>query len=89
MKIVVAAIMIPLSESSQKVIVTAKRHADAYEKVHEWNLEYDKSTVVEGFMTDTNQFVDRYEAKKIAVAVDQLIVPLEDTYNALYSEDVW
>ena len=50
---------------------------------------YLKSTATQGFLTNDNRFVDRYEAKKIAVTANQLIVPEKDTYAELYSEDVW
>lgn len=89
MKIVSAAIKFRVSTALQDSIMTAARHADIYEELHRLNVTYDKSSVVEGFMTDTNEFVNRFEAKEIAVAANQLIVPIEETYNALYSEDVW
>lgn len=89
MKLVAAAIKFTLLNEFYPFIVTAKRHADVFEKLYKLNITYDKSTAVQGFLTDTNQFVDRYEAKKIAVAANQLIVPLEDTYAELFSEDVW
>lgn len=89
MKIVSAAIKFRFSAALQDSIMIAVRHADIYEELHGLDVAYDESSVVEGFMTDTNEFVDRYEAKKIAVAANQLIVPVEETYNALYSEDVW
>lgn len=89
MKIVSAAIKFRFSAALQDSIMTAVRHADIYEELHGLDVAYDKSSVIEGFMTDTNEFVDRYEAKEIAVAANQLIVPIEETYNALYSEDVW
>ena len=89
MRLVAAAIKFTLLNESYPCIVTAKRHADVFEKLYKLNIAYDKSTAVQGFLTDTNQFVDRYEAKEIAVAANQLIVPLEDTYAELFSEDVW
>lgn len=68
-------------------IMTAQRHVDIRERLKYTNiLSFHE---VEGFWTSKDRFVDRYEAKKIAVAADQLIVPIEETYNELYSEDVW
>lgn len=86
MKVVAAAIKL---SPDYPLIFTAKRHVNIYEMLRDWNIHYDKNECVEGFLTDTDQFVDRIEAKKIAVAANQLIVPLEETYPALYSEDVW
>lgn len=69
--------------------IPAKRHADCYEILHKTYPSYDRESVVEGFLTNDNHFVDRYEAKKIAVAANQLIVPIEWTVAALYSEDIY
>lgn len=74
-------------EDKYPFVYTARRHVDIYEELHELHIKYRYS--IEGFVTNTFRFVDRYEAKKIAVEAAQLIVPLEDTYVALYSEDVW
>ena len=40
---------------------------------------------VQGFLTNENRFVDRYEAAKIALASGQIKEPIEK----LFSEDVW
>ena len=86
-KVVAAAIMVWIKDNDFPQIITAKRHADAFELVHKSNVLITKA--IHGFLTDQNRFVDRYEAKDIAVAANQLIVPIEETYNELYSEDVW
>jgi hypothetical protein len=41
--------------------------------------------VVQGFLTNKDRFVDRYEAAKIALASGQIKEPKE----LLFSEDVW
>ena len=72
----------------KSTIRIARRDEDIYEFMR--RLDTTKITdIVEGFLTNTGLFVDRYEAKKIAVAANQLIVPIEETYPALFSEDVW
>ena len=51
---------------------------------------YNRSTYTEGFLTNTNQFVDRYEAMNMALDWGQ--VSAEDGYESgqqLYSEDLW
>lgn len=89
MKIVKAAVKFyDLDNDHAPIIIEAKRHCDAYE-LAQLTINYDRNNVVEGFVTDTDEFVDRIEAKKIAVEANQLIVPIEETYNELYSEDVW
>lgn len=81
MKIIKAAIKI------NQDVYTGIRHADIYEELYQ--LKIPTRNAIEGFLTDAGNFVDRYEAKKIALAANQLIVPEEETYAALYSEDVW
>jgi hypothetical protein len=43
---------------------------------------------VQGFVTDTGRFVDRYEARRIAEEASQLL-DRESGLPQLYSEDVW
>lgn len=76
------------------IVVEGHRHADIIRTV--LNL-IDKRTVefgekaagqhIQGFTTNTNRFVDRLEAKKIAVEANQIIS--EFTFNELYSEDLY
>lgn len=40
----------------------------------------------QGFLTSTGRFVDRVEAKKIAIEAGQI---KESQFSQLYSEDVW
>lgn len=93
-KVVAAAIKFYIIDDSNErdqyaTIMTAERHADVYDKMWAMQIRYDKQTAVQGFWTSNNRFVDRYEAKQIAVAADQLIVPESETCAELYSEDVW
>ena len=66
-----------------EVVIAAPRHADAYE------LAFKRFgagiPAEEGFITSTNRFVDRYEARYIAWEADQII----DPNGPLYSEDIW
>lgn len=87
-KLVAAAIEFKLAHSGDTVVMTGKRHADVFLNMHLHEIEYQKP-VIQGFWTNTNRFVDRYEAKKIAIAAHQLIVPEERVYKYLFSEDVW
>lgn len=70
------------------VVITAKRHADCFEVASkEYEFTYAKDKCEQGFWTSKNRFVDRYEAKAIALENGQL---KEDTGMAeLYSEDLW
>jgi hypothetical protein len=87
-KIVAAAVSYKINDLIG-CIDFGKRHSEIYEGLHKTYAGKMPLELVEGFLTDTGRFVDRYEAKDIAVAANQLIVPIEETYPALYSEDVW
>lgn len=69
-------------------IYTGKRHCDALRRMYLDNIKYDKPTAIEGFITNRDRFVSRYEAAVIAKAANQII---SDDFNGtcLYSEDVW
>jgi hypothetical protein len=84
-KVIAAACKISTDENI--FILTAERHADVREILYCANIKY--NNITDGFWTDKDRFVNRIEAKKIAVAANQLIVPIEETYPELYSEDVW
>lgn len=75
-------------EQKSEVVVTATRHADCFEvAAREYDFTYKKDECEQGFWTSKNRFVDRYEAKHIAMENGQL---KEDTGMAeLYSEDLW
>ena len=84
-KVIAAACKVFIEDNV--LVFTAKRHADIWEKLHLDDIKYKSMT--DGFWTNKDRFVNRVEAKKIAVAANQLIVPIEETYPKLYSEDVW
>ena len=90
MRLVASAIkFFTIDNPDYPIIFTGKRHSDIFEKMFKMGIKYNKTTAVQGFITDDNKFVDRIEAKKIAVENNQLIVPIEDTYFQLFSEDIW
>ena len=84
-KVVAAACKIFIEDNI--LVLTAKRHVDVWEIFHLSNMKY--KSMIDGFWTNKDRFVSRIEAKRIAVAANQLIVPIEETYPELYSEDVW
>ena len=51
-----------------------------YPKDSELKDQYDKMTHVQGFLTNTNQFVDRYEAMNMALDWGQ--VSADDGYES-------
>ena len=83
--IVASCIKFKLSGYDYWQYFTGKRHADIYEQISHLNIN--KNEVVEGFMTDNDQFVDRHEATFIAKRNGQVPSYFDDFY--LYSEDMW
>lgn len=70
------------------IVVTGFRHADIYESLtYTYHLPIDKEIITEGFWTDDNRFLDRYEAKIEARRCNQLVEDTDD--RALCSEDIW
>jgi hypothetical protein len=76
------------------VVVEGHRHADIIRTV--LNLmgkrtcsvgEDCTGESVQGFVTSTNRFVDRYEGMKIAKDANQIIS--DTTFKELYSEDIY
>lgn len=89
-KLIAAAIRFYPKDSEYPQIVCGKRHCDCFEWMFKHQVEYDKNTQEQGFLTSTNQFVDRYEAMNIALDWGQ--VSAEDSHEScqqLYSEDLW
>ena len=68
---------------------TGRRHANIIGKIElEENLDFIiNSEYIQGFVTDTGQFVDREEAYKIAVICNQLLHPT--AHQILFSEDLY
>lgn len=74
-------------ENNYPVIMTGLRHADIFEKMFKHKIKYDKNKAIQGFITDKNQFLDRYEAKKEAENNNQIIE--KTNLVELFSEDIW
>jgi hypothetical protein len=89
-KLVAAAIKFYPEDSEYPQIICGKRHCDCFEWMFNHKVAYDKTTHIQGFLTNTDQFVDRYEAMNMALDWGQ--VSAEDGYESgqqLYSEDLW
>ena len=99
-KIVSAAIKFKPKGFDYFQIMCGKRHCDVLEIMHLLKINYERSTAVQGFLTDEDQFVDRYDAALAAYYSGQLspdtelwqkMASEETSMNAheLYSEDLW
>ena len=89
-KIVASAIKFQIPPSSYWWIVSGKRHCNCFEVMFEHQIKYDKLTHIQGFLTDKDRFIDRFEAYQLALSNGQLKVEtLDHASNMLYSEDLW
>lgn len=70
-------------------VITGQRHCNCYEKLWkmfpELNISVEKKSIVQGFVTNDNEFVDRYEAAKIAFEAGQI----KSEVKKLISEDLY
>ena len=71
-KIVSAAIKFKPKGFDYFQIMCGKRHCDVLEIMHLLKINYERSTAVQGFLTDEDQFVDRYDAARMAFFSGQL-----------------
>lgn len=89
-KLVAAAIKFYPKDSKYPQIVCGKRYCDCFEWMFKHQVEYDKTTQIQGFLTEDNRFVDRYEAMDIAFEEKQLLNRGDYKIGKpLFSEDVW
>lgn len=88
-KLIASAIKFYNKETQEWIVMTGVRHADILHDMYILKIQYDKNAYYQGFLTNDGQFVNRYEAKEIAFKSGQIIVPIEETYAELFSEDVW
>ena len=70
-------------------IWTGLRHADIFERMFQMGVRYDKNSHVQGFITEFNEFMDRYEAQSHAYDCDQIDEETFYSMKCLYSEDIW
>lgn len=87
--IIASAIKFYIREDSEYPIIwTGHRHSDIFEDMYYHGIQYVKPTAIQGFITDDNRFLDRFEAREHAISCGQLY-PEETPFDALYSEDLW
>ena len=85
MKILCSAIKFYLDGYPQ--IACGKRHADILGMLFKNQIPYNKKEMTQGFLTNSGQFVDRYDAKIIAKNANQIVE--ETGLLELFSEDIW
>ena len=99
-QLVAAAIKFKPLDSDYYQIMCGKRHCNVLELMYKHGLDYHKVGAIQGFLTDDDQFVDRYDAARMAFFSGQLPKNtelwqkmakdnrLQNAYP-LYSEDLW
>lgn len=99
-KIVAAAIKFKPLDSEYYQIMCGKRHCNVLELMYKHGLDYHKVGAIQGFLTEDDQFLDRYDAARMAYYSGQLspdtelwqkMAKDEDMIYAhpLFSEDLW
>jgi len=105
MKIVASAIKVYPKGSEYPIIICGKRHCNCLETLWNSKIEVSKSKTIQGFYTDKDGFLDRYEAAILALENGQMLAYSEtlekmrqDMLNnyghltkayELFSEDLW
>ena len=99
-KIVAAAIKFKPLDSEYYQIMCGKRHCNVLELMYKHGLDYHKVGAIQGFLTEDDQFLDRYDAARMAYMTGQLSkdtelwkkidADKEEIYAyAMFSEDLW
>jgi hypothetical protein len=71
--------------------IPCHRHADAFYIISQFvnRDELDKKKTEQGFLTDWDEFLDRYKAMDEAIRCGQLPPEAKEKCAELYSEDLW
>ncbi len=90
-KLISSAIKFKPKGSEYFQIMCGKRHCNILEMMYKLGIEYERASAVQGFLTEEDQFVDRYDAYIMAIQSNQLVEPMPDSlnYKELYSEDIF
>lgn len=82
--------------NGERVTLRCHRHCDTFETLKLLHVDYDKSSVEQGFidwnpLEEKEEFVSRVEAAKIAKECKQVLPHMlkEFNPNCCFSEDLW
>lgn len=85
---VLFTVYLPEHKAYKTIMLTAERHADCYETAASmFPMRYYFDDCIEGFWTSAHRFLDRYDAKELALENGQLKGDTDT--RPLYSEDLW
>ena len=96
-KLVSAAIKFKPRGCDYFQIMCGKRHCDVLEMMYKLGIEYEKLSATQGFLTEEDQFLDRYDSALAAYYSGQLPrdnpswkkIASGEMAVPLFSEDVW
>lgn len=80
-----------IKDSRNGNVIGGVRHNYILNTIKDLNIQIPKENRIQGFLTDDNRFVDRYEAYTIALSCGQLSSTTRNNKhnNELFSEDVY
>lgn len=85
-QIIASAIKFYLKDNPEYfVIFTGRRHGDCFSMMKTLGIKNEKATQEQGFMTDTNQFLNRNDAGSLAYINGQT----KELCRPLTSEALW
>lgn len=80
-----------IKDSRNGNVIGGVRHNYILNTIKDLNIQIPKENRIQGFLTDDNRFVDRYEAYTIALSCGQLSSTTRNSKhnNELFSEDIY
>lgn len=80
-----------IKDSRNGNVIGGVRHNYILNTIKDLNIQIPKENRIQGFLTDDNRFVDRYEAYIIALSCGQLSSTTRNNKysNELFSEDIY
>lgn len=80
-----------IKDSRNGNVIGGVRHSYILNTIKDLNIQIPKENRIQGFLTDDNRFVDRYEAYTIALSCGQLSGTTRNNKhnNELFSEDIY
>lgn len=80
-----------IKDSRNGNVIGGVRHNCILNTIKDLSIQIPKENRIQGFLTDDNKFVDRYEAYTIALSCGQLSSTTRNNKhnNELFSEDIY
>lgn len=90
----ILCVAIKMTVDGKPVVIPGYRHANCFELLSELHVTYSRDNVVDGFIDNNGNFLDRYKAFSHAVECGQISSTTMDCKRdkfevQLYSEDLY